>query len=1730
MRKTVYFLAAVSSLATLAFLFATGAVAAPYEVCRVPPVAGVSTKPNILVVMDYSGSMQFGAYTGIDSPCCTTGGYVYDFYQNSYGNIANLAYDKRKGYYGIFDSDKYYRYNKSQNYWEPAPTQPVTRYSVTKVEGTGTGTNGAHDPSNGMWVTMATTPSPAYVAKVVSPASDGTIVVITGLTRNAHLNGKPFEVLEVSGNRFRIQAKFLGDKWDDVNDVWIDPEDYSQVTVIDRVFGAICVETDAVCTGLSGDILNYFTSSRIDTALRALTGGRADCVGTSSCEQDCDTKDCLSQFCYLKGQSSRAYMRETTNFKTDWYVRPATTIVGSTPSGVTYPNDWNTSSTVEGNLAKTTFASVFGRYSGKLDPATNTALTVAASATWLDPFTKVSSSVYYEEVWQFTLTEQTNVVMMGYANSTFGNVRIRIHNSAPAPLVSDPAGWGTLPIVTDVDTGTSANVSGRPANLSVLLNAGTYYVRVSRNTAGIPSDSGTNRYYDLSSNVPLSRYEYAAVYQPTGFTGQFNDNHSGNTARGGEWATNTGSKIGTIPWAQIRVQRPASERRGVIQQSFASVRYGFMMYNADYKGRMMVGCNNSSLCTLLAAFDSLYPFNGTPTGEALREAQDYFQQSSSYSYYSGNSAFIGKGTVKDPYFEQAASGSVLPVPCRKSTVLLISDGEWNGSVDPVKPALVMHASDIRTDGNMPGQQSITVYAVYAFGDAPAGEYAMKATAAYGSFTDQSDCGTSGYPFGFTGAPGTEPSSLSSTWPNPSCNPSGTYDTTCCKEWDQKFDLEVEGDGLGKGLPDNFFKADSGETLAAAVATVLKEVMSQNASASAAATVAQQSTEGDFIVRGMFQAVDPEIIGRYLWYGHLEVFWPYWDSSAGKWRYLFEGGVPCFRISGTSKACWDGAEFLKIVQADNRVIFTATLTDVAKNTWANEPFPTRGTVATALATWNQRFFGGTPTAFPYAADLVDWVRGIRIEGLRTRTDSGLNTGVGDNKEWRLGDVVYSTPVVIGSPGIGAVSTHDPDINRFYEFRSQDDVFYRDRIVYVGANDGMLHAFRAAKWDSSAKKWIDKPNVARDNGIGEEVWAYIPNALLSELKYQTSTTFAGAGCVHRYMVDLSPGVWTVFIKSSRCPSDSGITDVDGRCWRNVLIGGLRGGGDVYFAIDVTDPSDPVVLWEYSVLKNKIVFDRSGNSLSTCQSCMASCGTLPETPCCDSACKPNFNTVKPIITDETVYQAIKNLPMAWSKPYVGRVQLPPGVDVPIGDPSTGGSSYSAVKRFFASDDYKPFNRTNRTDAGADRRRHIAFIGGAMRHFQDDCRVWRYPDPQPTTDVLSADRRFELFRPDLLAIDIETGRNFFRYWWPRIEQFYGYFPVSLSVDRYIPNAMSDPLVLDIWNDNLEKVGDDGLVDHVYVGDMTGRFYEIVFDFDWFDKNPVTPTTPNPRYTFGIKVNQWVTRTTTSNPNHYRANLQPITVQPVASFTRGTQPKAVHVIFGTGKYDDIYDASGLGTDDKTDPAKMSLYNLMRPLGRPTFTSRSITLESGTYALKLEVERMCPGMTLKTGPCAWTKGGNTGDNCCAAGCSTPPSTDCWWCLMDFTLPLGSSTDPAERVVSKGLIAGGYVWVTTFVPPVGVCDALGNGYLYILAYDCSEVDPDEPPITDPAVTVTPITITVDGQTVTVGWRVGLGAGVPSYPVLDSRGESVTIQMGSGTPVTTPVDLPMRALTVKGWRER
>ncbi len=157
---------------------------------------------------------------------------------------------------------------------------------------------------------------------------------------------------------------------------------------------------------------------------------------------------------------------------------------------------------------------------------------------------------------------------------------------------------------------------------------------------------------------------------------------------------------------------------------------------------------------------------------------------------------------------------------------------------------------------------------------------------------------------------------------------------------------------------------------------------------------------------------------------------------------------------------------------------------------------------------------------------------------------------DRVDARLGDIYHSSPVAVGPPMLDIA---DESYNLF---RRRPEVANRPTVVYVGTNDGVLHAFVAEDWSN--------PDTGARLSAGEELWGFVPPILVPKLDSATSS--------HQIMVDGTPVIRDIYYR--RLPTDPPNADI----YHTVLVMGFRAGAPGYFALDITDPFNPEFLWQF------------------------------------------------------------------------------------------------------------------------------------------------------------------------------------------------------------------------------------------------------------------------------------------------------------------------------------------------------------------------------------------------------------------------------------------------------------------------------------------------------------------------------------------------------------------------
>jgi len=259
---------------------------------------------------------------------------------------------------------------------------------------------------------------------------------------------------------------------------------------------------------------------------------------------------------------------------------------------------------------------------------------------------------------------------------------------------------------------------------------------------------------------------------------------------------------------------------------------------------------------------------------------------------------------------------------------------------------------------------------------------------------------------------------------------------------------------------------------------------------------------------------------------------------------WDGEVVAERIDPVTGALIPGIVWSASAQLNGRVAASSDTRTIYTFDAASPPTPTKlkPFLYTSLTAAEKAFFdnkcipavlpqcgsmsGGDLTQANKGSNLVPWLRG------QTKDEGTLYR----DRENVLGDTVNAKPAFVGKPNLLYGDAVTPDYTSF----KVGPAGSRQNMLYIAANDGMLHALNA--------------------DTGAELWAYVPRIVMPELYKLAANNW---DIKHRYYVDGSPATMDVFI---------------GGAWKTILVAGLNAGGRGYYALDVTDPLNPKGLWEF------------------------------------------------------------------------------------------------------------------------------------------------------------------------------------------------------------------------------------------------------------------------------------------------------------------------------------------------------------------------------------------------------------------------------------------------------------------------------------------------------------------------------------------------------------------------
>ncbi len=368
------------------------------------------------------------------------------------------------------------------------------------------------------------------------------------------------------------------------------------------------------------------------------------------------------------------------------------------------------------------------------------------------------------------------------------------------------------------------------------------------------------------------------------------------------------------------------------------------------------------------------------------------------------------------------------------------------------------------------------------------------------------------------------------------NSKGTVTTiTNTNQWD------TDGDGT----PDGYFLAHNPARLKADLEKIFDSASGGQSSVSGSSSGSRVSdTSSTFSVAASFNSnVDVDATtGKNVddWVGDVSTNKVNADGTIGDTIWQASSKISA---TGRNIVAVEAPTKLKADGTVDTAVSAAQFADTILGGNETDKLAALGLDSGSLPTW---WTSGTAAT---AADLVAYLRGATNAKFRTRTSI-------------LGDIVNSSPIVSTKKDDYGYSTWASSTDTGMKNAGTAYATYLTNktgngAVYVGANDGMLHAFDVAD--------------------GSELFAFIPSSSRQHMAQLANPSYS-----HQYYVD---GLLTV--------GDASYADAS---WHTVLIGSTGGGGAVVpndsktlpqgsvFALDVTNPSlfsstGSKVLWELS-----------------------------------------------------------------------------------------------------------------------------------------------------------------------------------------------------------------------------------------------------------------------------------------------------------------------------------------------------------------------------------------------------------------------------------------------------------------------------------------------------------------------------------------------------------------------
>jgi type IV pilus assembly protein PilY1 len=343
----------------------------------------------------------------------------------------------------------------------------------------------------------------------------------------------------------------------------------------------------------------------------------------------------------------------------------------------------------------------------------------------------------------------------------------------------------------------------------------------------------------------------------------------------------------------------------------------------------------------------------------------------------------------------------------------------------------------------------------------------------------------------------------------------------------------------------YFSAKTPKELSESLRKALSDIQSKVGAGSAASASSLQPTAGDnFNYVASFETVK--------WIGNLEGrtvnLTSFVTNKSAAWcaenvaADSVQGVLPCTGTMASKVGASTDSRNIKFNNGGTLADFTFDNLNTTQQSFFETTF-----LSTNLSQWPDLTSGlGGQRDKAVGKGIVNFLRGQ--QGLEDRSSNTGDDRIFRFRETTLGDITESQPAFISKP---VFNYTDPGYAAFKLAQAS-----RPGRIFVGANDGMLHAFDATN--------------------GQEVWAFVPTPVIPKMWKLADRDYATN---HVNLVNGDPTIAEICVASAAvCATSATASD-----WKTILVGGLSGGGRGYYALDITDPDTPQLLWEYTAQNN-------------------------------------------------------------------------------------------------------------------------------------------------------------------------------------------------------------------------------------------------------------------------------------------------------------------------------------------------------------------------------------------------------------------------------------------------------------------------------------------------------------------------------------------------------------------